>query len=82
MQYKHGFWIVHHYRADTHSDEARHGAARNFKRVVVMWPTPLEMQVVVTIALRRLLGRCKFELVRTSWVCGPLGSLRQMGCGM
>ena len=27
--------------------------------------------VVVTIALRRLLGRCNFELVRTSWVCGP-----------
>ena len=22
VQCKHGFWIVHHYRADTHSDEA------------------------------------------------------------
>ena len=36
-------WTVHHYRANTHSVEAAPRRCTNFKRVVVMGPTPMEM---------------------------------------
>ena len=57
---KHGLLIVHHYRANTHWGGGT--ALRVNLKSVIMGPWECR---------QKWLGRCKFELVRTSWSVVP-----------